>query len=143
LQSLETSFHQDLNGDGVIGVPAMALYTGSSSNQNSTNSTAIQSIAVAIGGPDNNTFIFKPGIGADVIVNATSAVTIELDGFSSVADSDHLKTLLDDAQTGHLQSLFQAANGHDTVINLGNNDSITLTNFQVTDLHASNFIIHS
>ena len=80
-------------------------------------------------------------MGADVIVNATSAVTIELDGFSSVADSNQLQTLLNDAQTGHMQSLFQMANGHDTVINLGNHDSITLTNVQVIDLHASNFIL--
>jgi hypothetical protein len=35
-----------------------------------------------------------------------------------------------------------AANGgHDTVINLGNHDSITLTHIQLADLHANNFII--
>ena len=143
LQSLETSFHQDLNGDGVIGVFQQAsLSSASSSSENSTNGAATQAVAVAIGAGNDDTFIFKPGMGADVIVNATSAVTIELDGFSSVADSNQLQTLLNDAQTGHLQSLFQMTNGHDTVINLGNHDSITLTNVQVIDLHASNFIIH-
>jgi hypothetical protein len=44
---------------------------------------------------------------------------------------------------GEPQSLFQAANnGHDTVINLGNHDSITLANVQLAELHASNFIVH-
>ena len=39
--------------------------------------------------------------------------------------------------------MFQSANGgHDTLINLGNHDSITLTNVHIADLHASNFIIH-
>jgi hypothetical protein len=140
LESLETSFHQDLNDDGVIGAPLIASYTGSSSNQNDTNSAATQSVAMAT--PDNDTFIFRPGIGTAVIMNATSAITIELDSFSSVADSNQLQTLLNDAQTGHMQALFQMANSHDTIINLGNHDSITLTNIQVTDLHASNFIIH-
>ena len=29
------------------------------------------------------------------------------------------------------------------MINLGNNDSITLANVKIADLHASNFIIHA
>jgi hypothetical protein len=144
LKSIETSFHQDLNGDGVIGPTVAASFAGvDSSSQSSTNSPATHSVAVAIGGGENDIFIFKPGMGADTIVNATSAVTVELDGFSSVADNNQLQTLLHDAQTGHMQSLFEMPNGHDTVINLGNHDSITLTNVQVIDLHASNFIIHS
>ena len=143
LKSIETSFHQDLNGDGVIGPTVAASIAGvGSSSQSSTNSPATHSVAVAIGGGENDIFIFKPGMGADTIVNATSAVTIELDGFSSVADNNQLQTLLHDAQTGHMQSLFEMSNGHDTVINLGNHDSITLTNVQSIDLHASNFIIH-
>jgi hypothetical protein len=140
LETLEPSFHQDLNGNGVIGIPTTGSLTSSVSNPNSTNSAAILSASVVT--PDNDTFIFKPGMGADVISNATSAIKIELDGFSSVADSSQLQALLNDAQTGHSQFLFQMANGHDTVINLGNHDSITLTNVPITDLHANNFIIH-
>jgi hypothetical protein len=33
--------------------------------------------------------------------------------------------------------------GHDTVINLGNHDTITLANVQIAELSAKNFIIHS
>jgi hypothetical protein len=31
--------------------------------------------------------------------------------------------------------------GHDTTIDLGNHDSITLSNVQLASLHANNFII--
>jgi hypothetical protein len=111
---------------------------------NGTINTATQSVSVTVGGPGNDTFVFRLGFGADVIANATSSDTVELDGFSSVSSINELQALLNEAQTGQSQSLFQTANGgHDTVINLGNHDSITLANVPVTDLHASNFIIHA
>jgi hypothetical protein len=110
---------------------------------NQANTTVSQTISVTVGGPGQDTFVFKPGFGTDVIANAKSSDTIELDGFASVANINHLQTLLNDAQTGESQSLFQAANGgRDTVIDLGNHDSITLANVKIADLHASNFIIH-
>ena len=110
---------------------------------NGATTTATQSLAVTIGGPGNDTFVFHPGMGADVIANATSSDTIELDGFSSVTSINQLQALLTEAQTGQSQSLFESANGgHDTVINLDNHDSITLANVQISALHASNFIIH-
>jgi hypothetical protein len=106
-------------------------------------SAATQTVSITIAGPGNDAFVFHPGIGSDTIVNATSADTIELDGFSAVANSNQLASLLAAAQTGQPQSLFHSVNGgHDTVIDLGNHDSITLTGIQIADLHASNFIIH-
>ena len=127
LESQEASFHQDLNGDGVIGVPA-------------GTSLAPQVTTVTVA--SNDTFVFRPGIGADVVANAGSANTFELVGFSSVTSNAQLATLLHDAQAGQPQALFQStADGHDAVINLGNHDSITLTNIHIADLHASNFII--
>jgi hypothetical protein len=111
---------------------------------NGTNSTASQSVSITVGGPGNDTFVFKPGLGANVIANATRLDTIELDGFSSVTNINQLQTLLAEVQNGHAQPLFDAVNnGHDTVINLGNHDSITLANVALPDLHASNFIVHS
>jgi hypothetical protein len=108
-----------------------------------TINTATQSVSVAIAGPGNDSFVFHPGVGSDTIVNAGSSDTIELDGFSSVASNNQLAALLHDAQTGQPQSLFQPVNGgHDTQINLGNHDSITLTGVHIADLHASDFIIH-
>ena len=129
LESIETNFHQDLNGDGVIGIPAAQAASAIPSSS--------QTVSVM-----NDTFVFRPGVGADAIESFVSTDTIELDGFSSVTNNA-LLTALNDAQTGQSQALFQSANGgHDTVINLGNHDSITLTNVHIYDLHASNFIIH-
>jgi len=108
-----------------------------------TINTATQSVSVTIAGPGYDSFVFHPGVGSDTLVNAGSSDTIELDGFSSVTSNNQLAALLHDAQTGQPQSLFQPVNGgHDTQINLGNHDSITLTDVQIADLHASNFMIH-
>jgi VCBS repeat-containing protein len=108
-----------------------------------TNSATAQAVTVTIAGPGNDGFVFHPGTGTDVIVNATSSNTIELDGFSSLTSHSQLASLLAEAQAGQPEPVFQSINGgHDTLINLGNHDSITLTNVHLADLHASNFIIH-
>ena len=109
---------------------------------NGSGSAVSQKISVTSAGPGNVSFIFHPGIGTDTIVNANTADTFELDGFSSVVSNSQLATLLHEAQTGQSQSLFQSVNsGHDTLINLGTHDTITLANINLADLHASNFII--
>ena len=108
-----------------------------------TTSTTSQSVTITIAGPGNDAFVFHPGVGAETIVNAGSSDTIELDGFSSVTSNNQLAALLHDAQTGQPQSLFQSVNGgHDTLINLGTHDSVTLAGVHLADLHASDFIIH-
>ncbi|MBR0938270.1 hypothetical protein JQ586_33485, partial [Bradyrhizobium jicamae] len=135
LELFESSFHQDLNGDGVIGqaVPAGGALVAPG--------FASQSVAVTIAGPGNDTFVFHPGIGADTIVSAGAADAFELDGFSVTSNSE-LATLLHEAQAGQPQSLFQSVNGgHDTSIDLGNHDVITLTDVRLADLHANDFII--
>ena len=133
LESLETTFHQDLNGDGTIGVPAAT----------SSGTSALATLGAAVTVVSNDTFVFRPGIGAEVIANATGADTIELDGFSSVTSNAQLAAFLSEAQAGQPQAMFQQTNGgHDTLINLANHDSITLTNVHIADLIASHFIIH-
>ncbi len=108
-----------------------------------TTSTTSQSVTVAIAGPGNDAFVFHPGVGAETIVNAASSDTFELNGFSSVTSNNQLAALLHDAQTGQAQSLFQSVNGgQDTLINLGNHDSVTLMGVHLADLHANDFIIH-
>src|SRR5665213_1074362 len=108
-----------------------------------TTSAATQTVSITIAGPGNDAFVFHPGTGSDTIVNAASSDTIEPDGFSGVTSGNQLATLLNEAQTGQMQSLFRAVNGgHDTLINLGNHDSIMLTGVQIADLHASDFLIH-
>ena len=62
---------------------------------------------------------------------------------SAVTSNKQLASLLAEAQAGEPQPLFQTAHGgHDTLINLGNHDVITLTNVALSALHASDFIVH-
>jgi hypothetical protein len=105
--------------------------------------TTSQTVSVTIGGPGQDSFIFHPGVGTEIVANAKSTDTIELDGFSAVTNNHQLATLLQEAQAGISQSVFSSANdGHDTTINLGNHDSITLAHIQLANLHANNFIVN-
>jgi hypothetical protein len=126
LEALETSFHQDLNGDGVIGVPSVA-----------TSANVTQSISVMIGGPNNDAFIFHPGVGEEAIVNAASADKSEFDVQS--ASDINLTKLLNDAQTNDWHALYSTNGGQS---GFGNDDNVTVTSVHISDLHASNFIIH-
>ena len=70
------SFASDGNGGTLITDPPAP---------NSSNTS------VSIGGPGNDTFVFKPGIGADTIVNFNpQADTIELDHFANVHNVQQL-----------------------------------------------------
>jgi hypothetical protein len=118
LKSLETSFHQDLNGDGVIGVPAPQT-TGDIPSASLSHATAGMFAS-------NDRFVFGPGAAAD---------TIHFDKLSSFI-GDHFASFLSDAQNGWLQTLFQSRNdGHDTVV------SIIATNVLLADLHLNDFIV--
>ena len=129
LKTLETSFHQDLNGDSTIGLPS-SVAPGSASSSPLSQAAA------------NDVFVFRPGFGASTITDAAGTFSIELDGFSSLIDNAHLAAFVFEAQNGRMQTLFQPANdGHDTIINLGNHDSLTLVNVHISDLHARDFII--
>jgi len=101
-----------------------------------------RAISVTIGGPGSDTFVFAPGLGTDVIANATTSDKFELDGFASITSVHELHDLLSEARAGQSDSLFHAAQGgDDTVIHLGHHDDIILANLHLANLHASNFII--
>ena len=87
-----------------------------------------QTVSVSIGGSGSDNFVFKPGIGADTVVNFnTQHDTIELDNFSS-------------AQTvQQLQALITTDIHDDAVIELGHGDSITLAGTTAQQLQA---IVH-
>jgi hypothetical protein len=147
LESFETSFHQDLNGDGTIGpvvssALAQAATISPTVSPNDTNSAA-QSIFQKFGGAGNDTFVFRPNMRADAILDANSTGDFELGGFSSVTNSGPPAVVSNNARTEQSHSLFQSVDGgHDTVINPGNHDSISLINLHIADLNAGNFIIH-
>jgi len=81
-----------------------------------------QNTSVAIGS-DSDHFVFAPGIGAETVTNFNwQQDTIELDQFAN-------------AQTvQELQSLITSDVHGDAVIDLGHNDSITLTGTTATEL---------
>ena len=87
--------------------------------------TLNQTVAVSIGGPGADNFVFAPGIGAETIANFDPQHdTIELNGFT-------------DAHTvAELQSLITTDLHGDAVIDLGHNDSITLAGVTAGHLQA-------
>jgi hypothetical protein len=77
--------------------------------------TATQQISVSVGGPGNDNFVFKTGVGADTIVNFNpQADTIELDHFANIHNAQELAAAITTDPHG------------DAVIELGHNDSITI-----------------
>ena len=129
LQSIETSFHQDLNGDGYIGL----VLNGSSGGQ---TLTAGSSPTTLIGGPNDilnggagaDTFVFPPNFGANTVNNfapGTDALQFSQSMFADAA------AVLSDAQQV----------GSDVVITHDSLNVVTLHNMQLTNLHASDIFI--
>jgi serralysin len=129
LESLETSFHQDLNGDGVIGVPAPTAPLAPASS--AATATVVSK--------DN--FVFAQDVGAGGAPTGKIADAMGRGGFFSAADIQP-PSPLHDAQSGQSQALFQfAKDGHDIVINPDDHGSAIMSNWHWTDPHASGFII--
>jgi hypothetical protein len=125
LETYETSFHQDLNGDGVIGVPAG---TGSVPSTSAAPAPAVTVV-------NNDTFAFRSGLGAGVTANAGSTDTTGHDGFAWVAGNAPAAAL-PDAQIGMPHPLFQWADSDPS-----HHGGAPAMNFHLIDLHASGFII--
>ena len=138
-----TAWHFNLDSRPVATTTQSYEVSVADHHADGTITTTTQAVTVTLAGAGNNAFVFHPGIGADMIVNAGSTDTIELDGFSSVTSSNQLAHYLAEAKAGVSQSLFETVDGgHDTLINLGHHDSITLMNVAISALHANDFIIH-
>ena len=127
LESIESSFHQDLNGDGYIGV----VLNASSGSQTLTATGATTTL---IGGPNDilnggvgaDTFIFRANFGSNTVNNftpGTDALQFSQSMFDSVA------AVLNDAQQV----------GSDVVITHDPQDIVTVTNVQLSNLHVSDF----
>ena len=81
------------------------------------------------GNGGHDTFIFDSGSGQDRIL-----------GFSSRQDRIDISSIYDNAQQ-FLGSGNVLQQQHDTLINLGNDDSVTLVGVQAHQLNASNFLV--
>ena len=127
LQSIETSFHQDLNGDGYKGL----VLNGSSGGQ---TLTAGNNPTTLIGGPGDtlnggaaaDNFVFKSDFGSNTVNNFTPGTDTLQFSQSMFANA---ATVLGDAQQV----------GSDVVIAHDALDVVTLHNVPLANLHASDF----
>ncbi|MBR1301740.1 hypothetical protein JQ605_33595, partial [Bradyrhizobium sp. AUGA SZCCT0042] len=133
LQSLEPGFHQDLNGDGVLGHFASVL-DGHLGGQTLTSNGAGQT--ALIGGPNDilnavtgaYSFVFRPGFGSNTIngfAGGTDVIQFDHTIFSDVADVQ-----------GHMQQI-----GSDVVIAHDPLNAVTLHDTLLANLHMSDFQI--
>ena len=129
LQTTETSFHQDLNGDGYIGL----VLNGTSGGQTLTAGSGPTTL---IGGPNDilnggigaDTFVFPPNFGANTVNNfapGSDALQFNQAMFADAA------VVLSDAQQM----------GPNVVITHDPLNVLTLQNMQLTNLHASDIFI--
>ena len=137
LKSLETSFHQDLNGDGQIGASSAAAPTVATSGQtivgtnlkDTLTSTTGNDIMVGNGGSD--TFVFADNFGNDTIKDfeAKYAVGWRHDTIQ------FSKSVFDDfaSMQSHASQV-----GQDVVISTGSN-SLTLKNATLSGLDHYDF----
>jgi hypothetical protein len=122
LESLETSFHQDLNGDGVIGIPTAQTITTVQSGQLSSP----QPVVVA----SNDTFLFR-GVEPDLFVAAAGTDTIAPD--EPVGNRLLVPTLQEtQIQQWHL---LESINYHDTMSHSGGD------NVSIFHLNAGSFFV--
>ena len=116
LQSLETSFHQDLNGDGVIGVPSSQTSAGTlTSNHNNAPGIAANSVA-----PDQN----------------NSHIVTDSSSIASSLTSDIFKFVNVDPNDAHNTRMSLSSVWHD-------GSEISLGSTAVWDHHAIEAAIHS
>jgi hypothetical protein len=134
LESLEPSFHQDLNRDGQIGLVGVSptVLNGQTGGQTLTASGPSTLIGgpndILNGGPGADTFVFLQNFGANTVNSFTP----------SVDALEFSQSIFTDAATllGHAQQV-----GTDVVITQDAQDVVTLHNVQLANLHATDFLL--
>jgi Ca2+-binding RTX toxin-like protein len=127
LQSAETTFHQDLNGDGKIGPaagPAPANVVKGAAGNDTIVSTPADELFFGNGG--KNTFVFSGNFGKDTIADfhpAQDAIQLGHNVFANFADV-----------MAHTEQV-----GHDVTTNIDATNSITVQNTVLNHLTSNNF----
>ncbi len=130
LEGFETIFHQDLNGDGTIGVVA--------------HSSSVISMAVAAttGSKANDNFVFHPALGQQPPASPAPSGTITPDEFAHFGNGNQAVDFWSDHHAGTSQSSFQPA--HDSqgeTADAGNHDLANAMSVHHAELmHA--YLIH-
>jgi hypothetical protein len=128
LESAETSFHQDLNGDGVIGIPA------------GTSPLSPPSHTAAVTAVNNDTFVFAPSVGAAIAPPSEKAGSLGSGGNFSFAEMQP-PAPMHDAQVAQAQTLLDLAK-NDIFSNPDNHGAASAMDFHLIDLQgAGHFII--
>src|SRR6185312_8891851 len=132
LQAFESSFHQDLNGDGKIS-PAATVLDGHLGNQNLTGTAGP---SVLIGGP-NDTLV--GGASADVFVFPQNFGVNAVKNFTPGAD----QLLFSQSMFANVAAVLSDAHqiGSNVVIVHDPQNVVTLQNMQLSTLHASDIHI--
>jgi protocatechuate 3,4-dioxygenase beta subunit len=128
LESIETTFHQDLNGDGVIGVPPVAtspVATNQAAAAPAAGSGTVNTAAPGSGG----SFVFDPNFGHVTITNVTVPAGINF----SHAVFANINALLAAAQD----------DGHgNVIITDANHDTLTIQKMTAQQLHTQQSDFH-
>jgi hypothetical protein len=134
LKSLETSFHQDLNGDGQIGASSAAAPTVPTSGQTIVGSTGNDTLKSTtgndflVGNGGDDTFVFADNFGNDTIK--------DFDAVGWRHDTIEFSKSVFDSFANVLSHASQV--GQDVVISTGN-DSLTLKNAKLADFNQYDF----
>jgi serralysin len=120
LESLETTFNQDLNGDGSIGIPPATV-------------SAVSASTLAVASQSNDAFSFRQVIGAEIATaKAISPVDI---GSLFASNNNQFGARSVGGSMEQLHTLFEAAN-HDQVFNSSDKDQ------SLADIHLANLLAH-
>jgi Ca2+-binding RTX toxin-like protein len=141
LKLLETSFHQDLNGDGQIGASSAAVLThinsidqvvssgktivGTNSSDTLISTTGYDTM---IGKGGSDTFVFAPNFGHDVIMDFTA-------GGPSHDTVQFSKSVFD----SFASVLSHASQSGSDVVIAAASDTLTLKNVKLDALHSNDF----
>jgi Tryptophan-rich Synechocystis species C-terminal domain/Subtilase family len=133
LESIETSFGQDLNGDGTIGIPA-GQTTGGVASPSVPQTSAVTVVS-------SDTFVFGSHGRAGGVTESPGAAGIHLDAFSP-APANPYAALFQPPPSGQPPAPFYwASDGNDAVNIPGHHESMAQINAQIADLHAG-LLIH-
>jgi protocatechuate 3,4-dioxygenase beta subunit len=128
LESIETTFHQDLNGDGVIGIAPVA--TSPVATNQAAAAPAVGSGTVNVAAPGSGgSFVFDPNFGHVTITNDIVSAGIDV-SHAVFADINALLTAAKDDGHGNV------------IITDAIHDTLTIQNMTTLQLHANQHDFH-
>ncbi|MCK1519550.1 hypothetical protein IVB13_04520, partial [Bradyrhizobium sp. 17] len=136
LQAFESSFQQDLNADGLIGIPAASVTMVETAGSTKLHQIPSPTSEGARIGAGNDNFVLPLGIDGDVS-NAGISEIVPPDGFALVAISKQLTELLHETPSDQSHAMSHLGSDfHDAVMARGT------INVHMADPNTGYFIVH-